>query len=300
MKMSRFFVSCFNVSPDFASTFKFKKSKGQGEFGIKYMLASFTKEDGTGEFFFEFDEYVWEHKLVECFQSQGAGQVTTITFAKNDGDESATNALVRVMTSQKKSGDGYTRGTCPPALHAKALAKIEEAHKQQPASELDEKTAAAIKLSLETQVVKLEGIESGMQSQAVELVDIKQGVCNVIPDYQQEIKALRHALAYKTRQCDVQEAKTALQTGKVNQRDKENESLRRREEANIKREESLLERIKELESLVQLKEMLQEERAYAKVERAELKHSIAEVQENAKTLADMIAREEHAAKRQRV
>ena len=299
MKNARFFVSCFNASPEFAASFKFQKSRGEGEFAVKYMLVAFNKEAESGEFFIEFEEKVWEHKLVESFQSQGAGQVTTITFANNDGGESAANALVRVMTSQK-NGDGYTRGTCPPTLHAKALAKIEEAHKQQPASELDEKTAAAIKLSLETQVVKLEGIESGMQSQAVKLEGIEQGVCNVIPDYQQEIKALRHALAYKTRQCDVQEAKTALQTGKVNQRDKENESLRRREEANIKREESLLERIKELESLVQLKEMLQEERAYAKVERAELKHSIAEVQENAKTLADMIAREERAAKRQRV
>ena len=219
MKMSRFFVSCFNVSPDFASTFKFKKSKGQGEFGIKYMLASFTKEDGTGEFFFEFDEYVWEHKLVECFQSQGAGQATTITFANNDGGESATNALVRVMTSQKKSGDGYTRGTCPPALHAKALAKIEEAHKQQPASELDEKTAAAIKLSLETQVVKLEGIESGMQSQAVKLEGIEHGVCNVIPDYQQEIKALKDALVKKTAACDTIEGRLAYKTRTINQQD---------------------------------------------------------------------------------
>ena len=180
------------------------------------MLASFDKEAGSGEFFIEFEDKVWEHKLVECFQSQGAGQVTTITFANNDGNESAANALVRIMN---KDEDGYMRGTCPPALHAKALAKMEEAHKQQPASELDEKTAAAIKLSLETQVVKLEGIESGMQSQAVKLEGIEHGVCNVIPDYQQEIKALKDALVKKTAACDTIEGRLAYKTRTINQQD---------------------------------------------------------------------------------
>ncbi len=235
VKTSRFFVSCFNVSPEFASTFKFKKSKGLGEFGVKYMLATFAKEEGTGDFFFEFDEYVWEHKLVESFQSHGAGQVTTITFANNDKDESAANALACVMASQKKHGDGYTRGTRPEKLYKKAHDKMEAANKQEllGAKEFDEKTSAAIKFSLEAHAVKLEAIEDGVQahavkleaieggvhSQAVDLVDIKQGVCNVIPDYQNEIKALKDALAKKTAACDTIEGRLAHKTRIINQQD---------------------------------------------------------------------------------
>ena len=235
VKISSIFLSCFNVSPEFASAFKFKKSRGQGEFTVKYMLAAFDKEAWSGEFFIEFDECVYEHLLVECFKSQGAGQVTTITFPNNDKDESAANALVCIMTSQKKHGDGYTRGICNPTLYTKVHAKMEEAHRQEllGAKEFDEKTAAGIKLSLETQAVKLESIEDGVQAhavkleaigdgvqaQTVDLVDIKQGVCNVIPDYQNEIKALKDALGKKTAACDTIEGRLAHKTRIINQQD---------------------------------------------------------------------------------
>lgn len=234
-RFNRVAVFCFNVSPEFAASFKFQKSRGQEEFDIKYMLAAFDKEAGSGEFFIEFGEKVWEHKLVDSFQSQGAGQVTAMTFANNDGNESAANALVHIMTSQKKSGDGYIRGTCPPALYAKAHAKMEEAHRQEllGAKEFDEKTSAAIKFSLEAHAVKLEAIEdgvqahavkleaieSGVQAQTVDLVDIKQGVCSVIPDYQIEIKTLKEALAKKTAACDTIEGRLAHKTRIINQQD---------------------------------------------------------------------------------
>ena len=213
------------------------------------MLAAFDKEAWSGDFFIEFDECVYEHLLVECFKSQGAGQVTTITFANNDGNESAANALACIMTSQKKYGDGYTRGICNPVLYAKVHAKMEEAHKQelQSAKEFDEKTSAAIKFSLEAHAVKLEAIEDGVQAhavkleaiedgvqahavkleaiedgvqaQTVDLVDIKQGVCNVIPDYQNEIKALKDALGKKTAACDTIEGRLAHKTRIINQQD---------------------------------------------------------------------------------
>ena len=216
--MSRYFVVCFNVTPEFAASFKFQKSKGQGEFGVKYMLASFNKEAESGEFFIEFDEYVWSHKLIESFQSQGACQVTTITFTNNDGGESAVNALARIITSQKRSGEGYTRGTCTPALYAKLHAKMEEAHRQEQlgAKEFDEKTSTAIKLSLAEQTVKLEAIGNDMQSQAVDIGNIKQGVCNVIPDYQNEIKNLKEALAHKTKLCDRIEGQKGRLTMEIN------------------------------------------------------------------------------------
>lgn len=236
MKMSRYFVTCFGVTPEFAANFKFQKSKGQGEFGIKYMLAVFNKEAESGEFFIEFEEYVWSHKLIASFHLQGACQVTAITFAHNDGGESAANALARIMTAaQKKSGEGFSRGACTPALYTKVHAKMEEAHRREQlsAKEFDEKTSAAIKLSLESQAVKLEVIEGGMQSQAVKLesvennmqsqavdiVDIKQGVCHVIPDYQNEIKTLKDALNKKRAACDTIEGKLAHKTRVINQQD---------------------------------------------------------------------------------
>lgn len=197
------------MNPDFASSFKFPKSKGGGEFTVNYMEVAFNREAESGEFFLEFDEKVWEHKLIECFQAQGAGQVTTITFANNDGGDSATNALLRVMASQEKTQVKYSRGTCPPILLNKAqaiLSMIEAARQQCPHSqEFDEKTAAAIKLSLETHAVKLDSIENG--------------VCNVIPDYQKEILKLKEALAYKTAACDTIEGKLAYKTRLVNQQD---------------------------------------------------------------------------------
>ena len=220
VKMSRYFVSCFNITPEFFNGFAFPKSKGGGVFGIKYMEAVFNKEAESGEIFIEFDEYVWEHKLIECFESQGAGQVTTITFANNDGGDSAGNALVRILLAQEKHG-GYSRGACPPALHAKAMAKRTEAkQKLQTVSqqEFDEKTAAAIRLSLGN-------IETGVQSQAAKLDGIEQGVCHVIPDYQNEIVKLKDALAKKTAACDTIEGKLAYKTRVINQQGRYNDKL---------------------------------------------------------------------------
>lgn len=274
MKNARFFVSCFNVSPEFAASFKFLKSRGDGEYVVKYMQTAFDKEAGSGEFFIEFDEKVWEYKLVECFNAQGAGQVTTITFASNDGGESAANALVRIMATQKKSGEGYTRGTCLPALYAKAHAKMEEAHRQTQlgAQEFDEKTAAAIKLSLETNAVKLENIESGMQSQAVELVDIKQGVCNVIPDYQNEIKNLREALAHKTKLCDRIEGQKGRLTMEINklrwelgERNDENETLMMDKRVSAKKIQDLQMQLDMCQSIALLKQMQEETQRTAEI-----------------------------------
>ncbi len=199
-------------------------------------------------------------------------------------------------------------------------------------------------------------MEAGMQSQTVKLdsqsenikdvkqklcdvlvdlqkqEDIKQKLFDVIADLQKQVKQYQDLADYKTRQCDVQESKTAAQTQNVNQqkkviadKDDEIQALRERGEASRKREESLRERIKELEGTLQvfkavdrLNEMiqaaqqdralartehaeLQQDRVFARTERAELKQSIAEVQENARSLGAVLAREEErAAKRQRV
>jgi hypothetical protein len=273
-------VSCFNITPEFFHAFKFPKSKGGGVFGIKYMEAVFNKEAGSGEIFIEFDEYVWEHKLIECFESLGAGQVTTITFANNDGGDSAGNALVRILLAQEKHG-GYSRGACPPALHAKAMAKRTEAkQKLQTVSqqEFDEKTAAAIRLSLDH-------IETGVQSQAVKLEGIEQGVCHVIPDYQNEIVKLKDALAKKTAACDTIEGKLAYKTRVINQQGRYIDKLD-----------------EEQQLLVQQNRGLVRENTIMK-EQLELSQHLKQTLEKSQHLADILSAtlaEERAAKRARL
>ena len=238
-KLNRVFVTCFNVTPDFASMFKFWKSRGASEFGIKYMEAAFNKEAGSGEFFFEFDEKIWSHKLVECFQSQGACQVMPSTFANNDRSDSASNALLHVLTSQEKTNLKYTRGTCPPALVAKVQAKkaAEALIQASSSKEFDEKTLAAMRQSLALQeetkaaVVKVEGglesVKDGIQSQVVKLEGIEHGVCHVIPDYQKEIALLKSQLAHKTALCDRIEGQKAYQTREINKVNGEKDALTR-------------------------------------------------------------------------
>lgn len=293
-------MACFNATPELAANFKFLKSKGQGEFTVKYMLAAFNKEAESGEFFIEFDEYVWENKLMESFRSQGAGQVTAITFTHNDGGDSAANALARIMTSQKKTGDGYTRGTCPPALSSKVHAKMEEAHRQEQmaAREFDEKTTAAIKLSLDgidqgvqKQAVELMGIKQGVQSQGAELVDIKHGVCHVIPDYQNEIKYLQETLAKKTAACDTIEGKLAYKTRLMNQQDA---YIIKMEE----QQKELMDKIRVLNRIISNHEekiaIFQEQLDMSK----HLYQVLEKAQHTAETLASALA-EERALKRQR-
>jgi chromosome segregation ATPase len=214
--------------------------------------------------------------------------VTTITFANNDKDESAANALACVMASQKKHGDGYTRGTRPEKLYKKAHDKMEEAHKQEllGAKEFDEKTSAAIKFSLEAHAVKLEAIEDGVQahavkleaigdgvhSQAVDLVDIKQGVCNVIPDYQVEIKQLKEALAHKTKLCDRIEGQKGRLTMEINrlkwelsERMDENEALNGEKRATGKKIQDLQMQLDLCQSIALLKQMQEEAQRTAEI-----------------------------------
>lgn len=299
-------MNCFNVNPEFAANFKFLKTKGGGEFGIKFMLAAFNKEVESGEFFIEFEDKVWEHKLIESFRTQGASQVITTTFANNDGGESAANALVRITACHKKFGEGYTRGACTPALLAKLHAKMEEAERQENLQEFDEKTSAAIKFSLAEQTVKLEAIgndvqshavklesiEGGVQSHAVKLEsqaedigNIRQSVCNVILDLQTEIKDLKDALAKSQTARDITEGKMGHKTRLINQQDAYIFKLEEEQKAWIHEKKELL------RSKTALQEELDQIRKLQKI--LENAGQLAEILSS--TLAD-----ERAAKRPRV
>jgi len=305
-KSTRYFISCFNVTPEFFTSFQFPKSRGGDLFSVKYMEAVFNREAESGEFFIEFVEPVLENKLIECFEAQGAGQVTTITFA-NDGSDSAASALVRILLAQEKHG-GCSRGTCPATLYKNAMAKRTEAkQKLQTVSqqEFDEKTAAAIRLSLgnietgvQSQAVKLDGIETGVQSQAAKLDGIEQGVCHVIPDYQNENAKLKDALAKKTAACDTIEGKLAYKTRLVNQQgkyidklDDEQQLLKQQNQALVRKEEALLTQIALLKEQLELSQ-------YLKQTLEKSQQTLEKSQHLADILSSTLA-EERAAKRRR-
>jgi len=307
VKTARYFVCCFNVGPDSAASLRFRKNQG-GEFAVKYMAAAFNKEVQSGEFFLEFEDCVDGAKVIEGFHALGAGQVCIDTFGK-DGGESAANALLRIMTLQGQTGLQVSRGSCPKALQDKVEAKQKAAVQQALLSsrEFDEKTAAALKASLdghtvklelledgmhaigdcmESQKVKLEAMEGGMEfqkvkleameggivSQKVDIVDIKQGVCNVIPDYQNEIRNLKEALAHKTKLCDRIEGQKGRLTMEINrlkweltEKSEENESLNKEKQVMSKKIQDMHMQLDMCQSIALLKQMQEETQRTAEI-----------------------------------
>ena len=210
VKLSRAYISCFNVDPQFAVGFSLPKARGSGVFAIKFLQASFNKEAGSGEFFIEFEEKVWSSNLLKQFEDNGAGDVYIATFKHNDGNDSAASALLRVWELGERTGIMYSRGVCPEGLMSKARAKQAESKLKTRDSELDEKTRAAIKASLES-------VEGKIDHVGGQLTSVEKGVCETIPYYQAENERLKAALVYKTLECDRQEKRVADNTRLKNQ-----------------------------------------------------------------------------------
>ncbi len=328
-------MTCFEVTPDFASEFKFVKQGKESETSIKYMEAAFDRVSQSGEFFVEFDRQVFDDEVEACFQGQHAKGINIYTFT-NDGGKSASSALLRILDLQKKSGIRLSRGERPQQLEDRLTQPKAAAKEKSLNQEFEEKSKLATQLSLEgvndsieevkdeVQVLgefqkgikdDVQSIGNDVQSYGVKMEagfeDVKQGVCSVMPELHERIKQLEKEVEYHKTQRNIQEGKTARQTRRVNEKDEVITALQKREEAVIKREEGLLKRIKELESILlitktidklkEITQLAQEDRAFAKAELAELKQSIADAQENAKALGDVLAQEEErAAKRQRV
>jgi hypothetical protein len=148
-KVTRLYLSCFNVSPVIVNQLEFKKVRSGGVYGLKYVYASFDKDAESGEFFIEFTEQIGDHYVSEVFQQLGACQVMTTTFPRMDFDESAAAALVRVMTTGSQTGIVEIRGECSPALFAKAQAKLADEENKMSSKEFDEKTQAVINQQLQ-------------------------------------------------------------------------------------------------------------------------------------------------------
>jgi chromosome segregation ATPase len=240
-------VTCFNVDPVFAESFKFAKSKGAGDFTIKYMLATFDKHATYGEFYLEFDEKVWEYKLEQSFEAQGAGQVNVMTFENNDGNESASDALLRLHT--QADGVTYERGTCQPALHAKLQANLAEMEsKKADSKELDDKTQLAIKHSLADIAEKLTSNQNATGQIGAKVGEVHTGITTIL-EYQKENDELKAKLAHKTREVDRIEGQTAYKTLLIRDLEIEVESLKSREAMLVKERASNKELVSTLQDL---------------------------------------------------
>lgn len=158
------------------------------------MESAFDKEAECGEFYLEFGENIWEYKLVERFEAQGACQVNSVTFEHNDGHESASNALLRVLKTQEKTGLLFTKGVRPAGLAKKVQEKLDNSKKDlMSMHEWDEKTKARlddlkqnmqdVDSKVQSQVVKLEKIENDVQCQVVKI----EGVDSKVSDMQTHV-----------------------------------------------------------------------------------------------------------------
>ncbi len=141
---------------------------------------------------------------MECFEAQGAGEVCTITFKHNDGDESAVNALMRVIGHDGRPR--VTRGICPESLQ-KGLHKKqqEEAERKKFYSqqEFDEKTRNAQEKSLQDVKVKIEGVDSkvsDMQVHVVKIDDVQSEVTKIGTYVSDRIPDIEKRLASETKQ----------------------------------------------------------------------------------------------------
>jgi hypothetical protein len=260
LKLYRAYVSCFNVDPQFACRFNMPKARNAGEFAIKFLVASFNKEAGSGEFFIEFDEKVWYNNLLKQFEDLGAGDVYIATFKHNDGNDSAASALLRVWELGERNGITYTRGVCPEALMAKALKKQAESKYKTHETELDEKTQAAIRLSMQN-------MEGKMDQFGDQITLVETGVCKTIPYYQDEIEKLRAALAVKTLDCDRQEKRVADMTRIRNELRDANYCIvdLQQENQRLKRENKLLEALETAKWIITDERAMKRARSYSDV-----------------------------------
>ena len=149
-----------------------------------------------------------------------------------------------------------------------------------------------------------EKIESGN-----ELVDIKHSVCNVIPDYQKEIRALKDALAHKTKLCDRIENQKGRLTMEINklrwelgERNDENETLMMDKRVSAKKIQDLQMQLDMCQSIALLKQMQEEAQRTAEILLSTsegLSSTSTSLASTATSLSATLA-EERAAKRQRV
>ncbi len=237
----------FNVDKELASNFSVPT------YDMQYLYLAYN-EAGVAELYVEFEKQIWTKTIKDKLAELGARSVNGMTFQHNDGNHSAASALNRVRKVAKSQGfTEVVRGAC----NAKLLAKADEllaAEKQDKVSEFDEKTQAAIKLSLEmTEEIKsnmatkedlshLEEISDEIKSSVMEMkeniqVDYKDYIAkqamtivrqdDMIASLQESNSKLNECLVINDRKTMLQEKQIESQRYIIA---KLNEDIRKREQ----------------------------------------------------------------------
>ena len=132
----------FNVDWDLVNNFTIPSQH------IEYMHFALNKATGVAEVYMEFEKQVMTNTIKERLSEYGASSINLMTFQHNDGNHSAASALNRVRTVAKSEGFvEVVKGSCNPRLLAKAN-ELMAMEKKPEDAEFDEKTQAALKMSL--------------------------------------------------------------------------------------------------------------------------------------------------------
>jgi hypothetical protein len=116
----------------------------------------------------ELNEQVYTTTIHDRLAELGARSIELMTFQHNDNNHSAASALNRVThVAQTKGFKEVGRGNCNPKLIEKAeeLRKLEK----KPETEFDEKTQAALKMSLGYFMLRSYSAAWGMMTSAANL-----------------------------------------------------------------------------------------------------------------------------------
>jgi len=227
--------------------FKLPKSKGSGSFELTYIDAAFNLEAQSVEMFMEFNEKVWDNKLIEQLEKAGACQVFVTTFSNNDGNNSAASALARVWGSADKHGSQYTKGVCSEPLLTKAKSKLAEMQAPLKGAEADEKMKAAIKMSLADMESKIDNVGDKVDHVEGKIDNMHNGVCNMIPDLKKRIEYLEAENKRVVLSRDQIEYQKGKQTHEINKRDEKINDLTATIQAQSAKIEMLNEEIKKLQ-----------------------------------------------------
>jgi dsDNA-binding SOS-regulon protein len=145
-RVKRCYVSMFSAEQSLVENFSMPKSRGAGDFSIQFHCFAWNPETLVAEGFLDFNEKVYTSAIHNRLVELGARSIEVKTFKQNN-NHSAASALNRVMSVAKTEGfTEVARGSCNSKLADKAeeLRKLEK----KPATEFDEKTQAALKMSL--------------------------------------------------------------------------------------------------------------------------------------------------------
>ena len=138
----------FNADQNLVENFSIPKSRGSGDFSIQFTCFAWNPETLVAEGFIDFNDQIWTTTIHDRLAELGARSIEVMTFQHNDNNHSAASALSRVISVASSNGFvEVVRGNCNPRLASK-LDELRMLEKKPEDTEFDEKTQAALKMSL--------------------------------------------------------------------------------------------------------------------------------------------------------